>query len=290
MSATKYIIVNADDFGYYDCVSKGILDAAHVGSVTATGVFGNSPFLDTHLPWLKQCSSLDMGVHLNLTNRAPLTREMQVQMRRWNGCFPGKFTMIKLILTGRLSLDMVAQELRAQIIRCRTADINLSFLNSHEHIHMLPPVFQITQDLAIEYAIPHVRYSMPDAINSVAPGSLIRDLALKLLGKKNSHLLRLPVLPFLGMAASGKLDLTYLQHVLSRLKPGVYELMCHPGACGADDDTSSELSAYHQWKDELDTLKSNEFRTLCHQQNIKLIGYHQTRIVDGKVEAVRETN
>ena len=108
---------------------------------------------------------------------------MQTRLQQWNGCFPGKFIMVKLILTGRLSFDVVAQELRAQIELCRAAGIKLSFLNSHEHIHMLPPVFRITQDLATEYDIPHVRYALPDAVSSFAPGPLIRDLALNILGK-----------------------------------------------------------------------------------------------------------
>jgi predicted glycoside hydrolase/deacetylase ChbG (UPF0249 family) len=41
-----YLIVNADDYGIFRCVSKGILEAASHGIVTATGVFANM----AHLP------------------------------------------------------------------------------------------------------------------------------------------------------------------------------------------------------------------------------------------------
>ena len=286
---TRYVIVNADDFGYYDCVSKGILRAADIGSVTATGIFSNSPFLETHLPWLKQSNSLDAGVHLNLTHRSPLTAAMRTRLHKWNGCFPGKFIMAKWILMGRISFDVVTQELRAQIELCRAAGIKLSFLNSHEHIHMLPPVFRITQDLATEYAIPHVRYALPDAVSSFAPGSLIRDIALNILGKNNYKLLQIPVLPFFGMAASGKLSLAYLRSTLRGLSPGVHELMCHPGACGNEDVPDPALSAYHAWKSELDTLTSNEFRILCHQENIRLIGYRHIKIENGQLDVQIDT-
>ena len=40
VSRYSYLIVNADDYGYHDCVSKGILSAARQGIVTATGIFG----------------------------------------------------------------------------------------------------------------------------------------------------------------------------------------------------------------------------------------------------------
>jgi hypothetical protein len=288
MPPKRYIIVNADDFGYYDCVSRGILSAADSGVVTATGVFANSPFLGTHLEWLDQHSALDVGVHLNLTDRSPVTLDLQTRLQQWNGMFPGKFVMAGLILTGRLPVDVITRELRAQIEHCIASGMKLCFLNSHEHIHMLPPVFRITQDLATYYDIPHVRYALPDSISSLSPGALIRDMALKILGISNKRSLRFPLLPFLGMSASGKLNLAYLRHTFSGLPPGVYELMCHPGTCDSNDDTSSEHRHYHNWKGEFDTLESDGFRDLCRQQNISLIGYRHTRIVSGRVEAVIE--
>lgn len=284
MSAEKYLIVNADDFGYYDCVSKGILNAADVGTVTATGIFANSPFIETHLAWLQQSKSLDIGVHLNLTHRSPITPEMQARLHRWQGKFPGKFTMAQWILTGRIPTHVVVKELRAQIERCHVGDIHLSFLNSHEHLHMLPPLFRITQDLAVEYNIPHVRYAMPDVVTSLSPGPLVRDLALRILSRKNRKLIQSPVLPFLGMGSSGKLDISYLAKNLSGLTPGVYELMCHPGACDREDETDPLLRAYHDWKSELNTLTSEDFRILCCQENIKLIGYRHIIIDNGQIK------
>jgi predicted glycoside hydrolase/deacetylase ChbG (UPF0249 family) len=285
----KYVIVNADDFGYYDCVSRGILSAADLGAVTATGIFANSPFLDSHLHWLEQCDSLDTGVHLNLTDRSPLTPALRARLHRWNGHFPGKFITACLILTGRLPFDEVTQELRAQVERCLAAGVKISFLNSHEHIHMLPPVFRITQDLATEYGIHHVRYSLPDEMSPFTPGDLIRDLALNMLGKKNSKSLTVPVLPILGMATSGKLNLAYLRRVMRGLSPGVYELMCHPGACGREDVHNPALHAYHDWRGELDVLTSNGFRILCRQENIRLIGYRHIKIINGQIEVNIET-
>jgi predicted glycoside hydrolase/deacetylase ChbG (UPF0249 family) len=280
----RYLIVNADDFGYYDCVSKGILSAAETGAVTATGIFANSPFLDTHLSWLKRSDSLDTGVHLNLTDRSPLTSAMRARLHRSKGCFPGKFVMARWILTGRISLEVVAQELRSQIEHCLAAGVALRFLNSHEHIHMLPPVFRITQDLAMEYGIPHVRYALPDSLGSLAPGELIRDIALHLLGRRNHKQLRIPTLPFIGMAASGKLNLDYLRRRLLDLAPGAYELMCHPGTCADEDVPDAALRAYHEWGKELDVLTSNEFRALCRQKGISLIGYRHLKVDNGQIE------
>ena len=40
---SKQLIVNADDFGYFPCVSRGIIEAARAGVITATSVLANRP-------------------------------------------------------------------------------------------------------------------------------------------------------------------------------------------------------------------------------------------------------
>jgi hypothetical protein len=60
---------------------------------------------------------------------------------------------------------------------------------------------------------------------------------------------------FLGMEASGKLDLPYLERSLSRLGAGeIYELMCHPGEFDAQEVTDARLLRYHDWQGELSAL------------------------------------
>ena len=69
----SFLIVNADDFGYFRCVSRGIVQSHTRGIVTATGVLGNSPNLRDDALLLFQYPDLDVGVHLNLTFGEPLT-------------------------------------------------------------------------------------------------------------------------------------------------------------------------------------------------------------------------
>ena len=96
-----YLIVNADDYGYFRCVSRGILKAAAHGIVTATGVFANATPFAEHAAWLREYDTLDVGVHLNLTEGMPLTTELQSRLARWSGRFPRKFAMASAIVTGR---------------------------------------------------------------------------------------------------------------------------------------------------------------------------------------------
>ncbi|MSP28138.1 MAG: ChbG/HpnK family deacetylase [Methylococcales bacterium] len=56
---TIELIIHADDYGYFPCVSRGILEAAQSGSLTATGILANNPDLKTQLAWLDSAPQLD---------------------------------------------------------------------------------------------------------------------------------------------------------------------------------------------------------------------------------------
>jgi len=278
-----YLVVNADDYGYYHCVSRGILKSARHGIVTATGIFANSPYLGEHVAWLRDYPQLDLGVHLNLTEREPLTVGMRDRLGQWAGRFPAKFALVKAIFSGTVRAEDVKAEWRAQIERCLDEGLTLTFLNSHEHIHMLPGLFQVTRALADEYGIAHVRCPTPELPRSWEAGALVRDGLLGALAMLNRRQLEVPAPRFLGMGRSGKLSLDYLRRKLPTLRPGrVYELMCHPGQLDEAEVTEARLRSYHDWEGELATLTNPTLRELLHSHGVRLIGYRHLTITDGR--------
>lgn len=290
-SQQTYLIVNADDYGYFNCVSRGILDLAHNGIVTATGIFSNAENFNTNVSWLRDCQSLDLGVHLNLTERAPLTSVMQKKLAEWGGRFPGKFTMARVIMTGSLKAEIVLAEWRAQIERCLDKGLALRFLNSHEHIHMLPVLFPVVQALAKEYGIMHIRYSRTDPVHCWSPRTLARDTLVGILAMFNRRHLSGDAARFIGLGQSGRMDLAYLQKRLPKLKPGqVYELMCHPGHYDADEISDPRLLDYHDWEKEFSVLAGQEVKELCHSHGIRLIGYKDVQMVEGRLTARPEND
>lgn len=66
------IIINADDFGYSECISKGIIESYKNGIVTSTTIMMNMPFAEESLKLYKEEKGLLLGVHLNLTTGKPL--------------------------------------------------------------------------------------------------------------------------------------------------------------------------------------------------------------------------
>ena len=225
------IIVNADDYGYSEGVSRGILDLARKGIVTATGVLANSPFFDEHVTSLLSVRQVDAGVHLNLTAGRPLTAGLADLLVRSGGEFPRKkYGLALSILSGRIPPSVVEDEWDAQIRRCRDAGLQVWFLNSHEHLHMLPPLYRVIRRLAERHGIPYIRHTRAEWFGFPKPGSLARNSVLQILDWVNRGGPRDTAPYLLGTSPSGKLDLQYLEKRLATLRNGeVYELMCHPG-------------------------------------------------------------
>ena len=98
----SFLIVNADDFGYFRCVSQGIVQAHVLGIVTATGVFGNSPNLNEDALLLFEHPNLDAGVHLNLTFGNPLTEGVLRNAPQLKGRFPSKLELVWLLITNAI--------------------------------------------------------------------------------------------------------------------------------------------------------------------------------------------
>ena len=285
------VIVNADDYGYFDCVSRGILASASQGIVTATGVFANAPHFDEHVAWLRECDGLDVGIHLTLTTGEPLTSDMRKGLSRWSGRFPGKFPMAMAIISGAISVEGIAGEWRAQIERCRSSGLRVRFLNSHEHMHMLPALFRVTSALARDHAISHVRYSTSSLAWKMSGDALSRGAIMKALATINRREAKVPAARFLGMETSGRLDLPYLERTDPYLRAGeVYELMCHPGHYDAQEVSDPRLVGYHDWEGELRTLTSTAARTLLDRHGVTVIGYRHLEVTSGRLVARQEAS
>jgi hypothetical protein len=276
------LVVNADDYGYFPGITEGILDCVRRGRVTAVGVMPNRPWLERDAARLRDEAGVDAGAHLVLTAGIPLTPALAAALPE--GRFPGKLALVTAILRRRLDLRLVRDEWRAQIERCLAAGLRLRFLNSHEHVHMLPPLFRLLGELARIFGIRHVRLSEPEWPRQWSPGPLLRDAGLAMLARLDRAWLDHPAVPLLGMAASGRLDLAHLRRIVAGLRPGSSgELMCHPGRRNPDDRIDPATLAYHDWEGEARALCDPAFGELLERHGVRLVGYRDLRPDEAQV-------
>jgi chitin disaccharide deacetylase len=284
LAEPAYLIVNADDYGYFPCISRGILAAAHQGAITATGILANAPLLEQQLGWLRSAPNLDVGVHLNLTRGTPITDGMRHRLRRWGGQFVSKERMTAAFLTRELTVADVRTEWQGQIETCLAHELSPRFLNSHEHVHMWPLLFPLIHELARQYSIEHVRHPSGEIPQPCTAAAVVRTLTIGALGWLNRGRRRPGAIPCLGVGVSGRLSFNYLERLVARLKPGrIYELMCHPGYYDAAEIKDARLRSYHDWEQELAVLTSADTHGLFAQRGVRCVGYRDFSNTQGGV-------
>jgi predicted glycoside hydrolase/deacetylase ChbG (UPF0249 family) len=274
-TARRRLIVNADDYGYYPFVTTGILEGIDAGMITATGVFANSETFFHDVRSLKDRSEVDVGVHLNLTFGEPITASMRRCLRRHGGRFSGKWQTIAMLTGSAYARKSAHEEIEAQVLRCVDEGLEIKFLNSHEHVHLLPWIWEAVQSVAKQMGIRYIRRSGSEqsagvsGISSRLKGNILDMLANMQRGSTTDQ-------PrFLGLGCSGSITSDYLGIVFPQLLVGrAYELMCHPGEKSIGGlDVPQRLQTYHNWHGEKSLLVSSQFRELLAKFDIELIRF-----------------
>ena len=234
----KRLIVNADDFGLSPAVTDGVLRAHRQGIVTSTTLMANMPGAADAVARLAEAPELGVGVHLNVCQGPPLSPAGRVFAAARDGVMERSAEQVLMDLTVRpWRLAAVAAEFEAQIAWALDVGLRPTHLDTHRHIHGYPPVFAIVVRLARRAAIPFVRRygerlgggGWPKASGK---GRRIR-LALNALSCVNGWLFSAASGPgpasTWGVEHTGRIDAAFLKRLARAVRPGVTELMTHPG-------------------------------------------------------------
>ena len=207
---TRRLIVNADDWGLSRGVSEGILAAHRHGIVSSTTVLVTADLDREQVARLRD-SGLGVGLHVNLTLGAPLTRGRSLV----DGA--GRFVRDARRAAARVSAADVRAEVQAQVERFESAlKRRPTHLDSHHHVGLHPPVRDVVLEVARELDV------------------AVRSQNAEIRGRVRSARLRTPDHFFgeSGPDAYWSPDRT-VRH-LRELPAGVSEFMCHPGWVDAE--------------------------------------------------------
>jgi predicted glycoside hydrolase/deacetylase ChbG (UPF0249 family) len=195
---------------------------------------------------------------------------------------------LKRAFLGSIRWDEVEREVAAQIARFQNTGLPLSHVDSHQHLHMFPPVFRIVRRLTS--GMPNVWIRNPSGpwrkSSGVRMGRWIQQVALnvtcfsarRLHGR---HLLQIPDRMH-GFEVGGCLSRSGLARILRSIPDGLHELICHPGE--DDPDTQTRYSHWnYRWADELEALTAPEIRELLKEQRIELTSFSRLLESGGKV-------
>lgn len=220
---------------------------------------------------------LDVGVHLCLTTeKAILSKEDIPTLVDKEGKFfrSYKSLLFKLHLK-KINILEVEKELEAQIRKVIDANIKPTHVDSHNYIHMDPLIFNVVVKLAKKYKIRYVRsaceklFFYPFCFQRLFIKIVL--ICLAMMNKRKTITNNIVKIDnFCGFSKSGDLDRNSFKQYISKLKPGVTEMVCHPGTTNVNKRYS--LWNYN-WQKETDTLIDITIINMIKQLNIELINF-----------------
>lgn len=273
-----YLIVNADDLGLTEGNNRAIVEAHERGIVTSTSLLACGIAFNDAIERVRGLPTLGVGVHLTLLEGVPVLPAAKVPgLVDGSGRFGLRYTwLFRWPVLGRVLLDQVRREWRAQIEKVLATGLAVTHLDSHKHIHMHPQLLEIVLALADEFGIRRMRLSRPLRLASGPKTAMLGLLAVWARRRAGRRGVRTPDV-LLGLEASGQMSEAQMLAALQRPWQGVCELMVHPAYSNADLDrflaAGYDWIARYRFADELAALCSPAVRQALNQMSIRRIHY-----------------
>jgi chitin disaccharide deacetylase len=277
MSSFRSVILCADDFGLADGVSRGIVELAEMGRLSATGAMTNMP------GWRRMARSLmplrdriAVGLHLNFTAGTPLGPMPRLAPL---GAFPALKDLLPKALKRQLPGSEIAEEISRQIDAFEEAFGDApAFVDGHQHVHVLPAIRPaLIQALKARGYAGRVWLRDPsDKAMAILRRPIGRNKALIVKSLARGFARSAHAAGFRtnrGFSGFAPLDLSVpvarvFEEACSKL--GAHPLvMCHPGY--VDDELRALDPALESRVEELNYLKSDAFRDLLEERGLRLV-------------------
>jgi predicted glycoside hydrolase/deacetylase ChbG (UPF0249 family) len=271
---TRYLIVNADDFGLTPGVSRGIIRAHREGILTSTTFMVNFPWAADMAQMLQEAPGLGVGIHLNITTGAPVLPPEQVSSLVGPD---GRFVRSGWRLLTRVRPEEAQREWTAQVEKgIALLGRTPTHLDTHRFLQGYPPLCEAMLAVAKRFAIPAVRILYPEFVpvglyRRWTPAGFMVDRSLK----RSASLTRESGLRHPDWTLAGDFDTAGLLQRLDRVPEGVTEIVSHPGE--VDEPLAALTSLREQREVELKALVDPEVRQRVAAQGIQLIHFGHLR-------------
>jgi len=266
------LVVTADDLGLHRGMTEAAIRAHEGGVVTACSISACGLDVEHAPAAVRPVAAPAAGIPLTLVEERPVLPWSSVRSLVFrDGSFASGYgQLLTRYGMGRLDLDEVEAELRAQASRLRDLGVKLVHANGHQHLHVLPGVFERVLRVASEFGIRYVR--IPDDRAPRLVG--LRPLAiagLARLARRAGGLARAGGFATndvtIGIRDAGHLDANRITGLLDSAW-GVTELVTHPGL-GKGPEERYRWS--YAWQREADALCDPRIRVECERRGIEIV-------------------
>ena len=294
------IIINADDLGFSPKVNTAILRCAELGTVTAASVMVNMPFAENAFAQVRErVPQLSLALHFTLTSGKPISPPEEVPLLvNPNGLFHLGFpdlwrylaTEVRPVLLQQIETELTAQ-MRLMNQLTEKYQCHFDHLDSHQHVHTLPGIWELLQREAtlrrLPLRVPRERWGTRKRWSrqlwSWIPQGLLKQAIL-------NRCLRnvLQEIGYFGILESGRMNTSALFAIIQsvRWNPlfNTYEINTHPSALAEEKDgtlcCSEADKKFHTspWRArEFQALNCNDILLWSQQYEITLTGFTENR-------------
>lgn len=283
MADTMYVVFNADDFGFSAAVNAAVLRAHREGILTSASLMANMAGFAEAVILARDTPRLGLGVHLNCLRGRPLRPAEEVASALGaSGAFLDSLPRLAWrAVRGLVRWPEIEREWQAQIDRVTAAGIRPTHLDSEKHCHLLfPTLTRIAARLAARNRIRFLRtVNEPIRCSSGAWSGMGQAGKCRWLSWRSRRAraalremaIRTPD-RFVGIAATGRMTVPYVETMLRQVRAGVIEFMFHPSIeAGETAVARSFLRA--QRRMEFETLCAPILKAICAKHGIRAVHY-----------------
>jgi hopanoid biosynthesis associated protein HpnK len=271
MSASRRLIVNADDFGLSASVNAAVVRAHRDGILTSASLMVNEPGFTEAVALAKENPKLGVGLHLTLLmGHSALPPEKIPDLVNARGEFSNQPVRVGMSYFFQRRLrEQLRAEIHAQFEKFHATGLPLDHVNGHLHLHLHPVVFKILMNDAEKLGIRQVRLTRDCLARSrhMASGRWFYRASHAAIYEWLSRRAREPLrqrgirhaqITF-GLLQDSRVDEDYVLKLLPELPSGDSELYAHP--------------SLDQFKHEFDALVSPRVKARAQELGIELIRY-----------------
>ena len=218
--SSEMLIFNADDFLLTPTDTERVLQLrAETSVIRSTSAVANGNKL-TSLNAIPE--HLSIGLHVNLTEGKALTSEFSN-----NGWLPNKKILYRKLLTNSITSEILYNEISAQHRQLVDMGINVSHIDTHQNIHLLPNIRTVIHKISTELQLP-VRGLKTSNLTKVKKFNIfLRNQIIKL-GPQTNNEIVLTHLPGFGYQCTWTDAFTIWADLLQRLDPKqIYIIPAH---------------------------------------------------------------
>jgi predicted glycoside hydrolase/deacetylase ChbG (UPF0249 family) len=267
----RLLIVNADDYGLTPAVSRGILRAHREGIVTSASILALAPGFSEAAAWLPETSSLGVGIHLAAVGEdPPLSPPAKIRsLVDRAGRLPASWKHFLLrALSGRIRPAELEVEFALQIGRVLGLGVRVTHLDTHQHLHLWPPVRETVIRLARRFGIRAIRVPRSSARRIAGPAMTLLAARLEKRARQEGLVFPAATAGFEQSGRMGKARLALAIDRLGRSQAGSAEIIVHPGE--AHDPDRARYAWGYRWEEELEALVDGEARAHVERAGLRL--------------------